>query len=1058
MGPDPVTAAFVRFRDRGDVDALGEVFDALSTSLLALALHACGNAADAEDALQATFVVALRKARSFDAGARNGIGGWLAGVLAGEAKNAARRAARRRDGAPLVEHAAADGDPFAASERRELVALLRTRIEALPDEQRQVLLLQLEHGLQPAQIAEVLRVPPGTVRMRVHRGLAALRAVLPAGLAVLLAASLPARGIAAVRAAVLDEAHALAGAAVASAGAGAVAVAARAGGAWLGGLVVKKLVAAFVFAGVVLGAWWAWPTRGAGDIAPAAPPSTATTAVIAGDAAAGDAADRAPAERVAMPVAGAPAALGSLRVRVLGDVWQREGRGMWSAMSFAGSGTPLAGVVVRVWSGAVRADAPHATLRTGRTDADGVLAVHELSPGTWHVDVADGTRSGTATSATAVVADGCTDCELHAGLRAVVRGRVVDARGVPVADAELWSGGRVAERSDGERELRCAGRTDARGTFACAVLPSEELLGARKDGHAASWSHLLQQLGNGDGEVVLELGDDPATVIARVATPGGGAPPRANVVVEFRELTVRRAADGALRAPPLGWRAREEQPARFVVRGVPPGLVVARAVAEGTVASTVARVVPGGVHEVATFEVPLLAAVAGRVRGEDGEPRAGLTVRVSGPGVREANGRRTDDDGAFRIGGLDSGDATLTVARGANALLEQRVTLRAGEDTVVDLAVTEPPPLRGRVVDAAGTGMGGLRVDATQGETTRGASTDGDGRFVIRGVEPGAVTFAVARDRTPHGGSSLLERAFDALDLADPVELVLPAAATATGVVTGRVVDERGLPIAGAHVDMNVEHMPPTFFPNVDAAGAFRLDGVPPGRVSLDVDAEGFLPRAVVVDVVADAVRDAGAIVLGREARLRVRWLRPDGRPWREQPPVPVLLAGDVPLLAGNDRSGNHGLDHDVVDGAVVVSRIPPGRYRVGLPDDDELLVDAQEVEIRGGDVADLVMPTSVGRRCTFEFCDTTGWTPGAKIDVAGVSPDGGERFRRSISAPAATAPGGAPAVPSITVVLPFGPLDVTATRAGQVTHRCRVAVRPSFTDRSTFTVPAIRD
>jgi hypothetical protein len=56
-------------------------------------------------------------------------------------------------------------------------------------------------------------VPPGTVRMRLHRGLAVLRGTLPAGLAALLTAMLPSRGLAAVRAAAIDEAsaHAAAG-------------------------------------------------------------------------------------------------------------------------------------------------------------------------------------------------------------------------------------------------------------------------------------------------------------------------------------------------------------------------------------------------------------------------------------------------------------------------------------------------------------------------------------------------------------------------------------------------------------------------------------------------------------------------------------------------------------------------------------------------------------------------------------------------------------------------------------------------------------------------------
>lgn len=76
---DSATENFVRYRRHGDLAALGLVFDALAPRLLALALHLCGNAADAEDALQATFVVAMRKAVTFDAS--QPVGPWLAGEI-----------------------------------------------------------------------------------------------------------------------------------------------------------------------------------------------------------------------------------------------------------------------------------------------------------------------------------------------------------------------------------------------------------------------------------------------------------------------------------------------------------------------------------------------------------------------------------------------------------------------------------------------------------------------------------------------------------------------------------------------------------------------------------------------------------------------------------------------------------------------------------------------------------------------------------------------------------------------------------------------------------------
>ena len=73
----------------------------------------------------------------------------------------------------------------------------------MPEPFAQVVALKLVHGLDPVQIGRALRIPPTTVRTRLHRGLARLRGMLPAGMASAAALALPADALAAVRAAVL---------------------------------------------------------------------------------------------------------------------------------------------------------------------------------------------------------------------------------------------------------------------------------------------------------------------------------------------------------------------------------------------------------------------------------------------------------------------------------------------------------------------------------------------------------------------------------------------------------------------------------------------------------------------------------------------------------------------------------------------------------------------------------------------------------------------------------------------------------------------------------------
>jgi RNA polymerase sigma-70 factor (ECF subfamily) len=235
---------FERFRRDGDAAALGSVFDTTAADLLALARRVTRDRAEADDVLQSTFLAAIERAASFERGR--------------EPPPVARRdprapggprapAPRRGDGGPRrrkLQHGGSRRDrrrPRARRRRRE-----RARA-ALPAD-REVLVPLLLDGRRAVDIARALERRPDTVHMRIHRGLARLRRLLPAGFL----------GLAPVRVEVLRAARAAAGRETA------VATSAAAIG---GVLLVNKLVLAAAGAAVVSTlAWLAWPTG-----SPAAP-------------------------------------------------------------------------------------------------------------------------------------------------------------------------------------------------------------------------------------------------------------------------------------------------------------------------------------------------------------------------------------------------------------------------------------------------------------------------------------------------------------------------------------------------------------------------------------------------------------------------------------------------------------------------------------------------------------------------------------------------------------------------------------------------------------------
>lgn len=89
-----------------------------------------------------------------------------------EARRTAERE-RRRIGRWAAERNAAD--QVVAEARQEADGSLAAAMDALPEPQREVLLMRVVDGMGVEEVATVLGVPPGTVKSRLHHALEALR-------------------------------------------------------------------------------------------------------------------------------------------------------------------------------------------------------------------------------------------------------------------------------------------------------------------------------------------------------------------------------------------------------------------------------------------------------------------------------------------------------------------------------------------------------------------------------------------------------------------------------------------------------------------------------------------------------------------------------------------------------------------------------------------------------------------------------------------------------------------------------------------------------------------
>ena len=177
----------------GDMAAFGRLVSRYQDRVLNTCWRIAGRREDAEDLAQEAFLHALQAIGTYQA--RSRFYTWLYRIAVNLALSHRRRQARavrlslhNRDGqcighqaATLVGRISADAqDPPAKLSARETQRRIEQGLADLDDEPRTVVVLRDLEGLDYAQIAEILDLPVGTVKSRLHRARMELRRCLKA--------------------------------------------------------------------------------------------------------------------------------------------------------------------------------------------------------------------------------------------------------------------------------------------------------------------------------------------------------------------------------------------------------------------------------------------------------------------------------------------------------------------------------------------------------------------------------------------------------------------------------------------------------------------------------------------------------------------------------------------------------------------------------------------------------------------------------------------------------------------------------------------------------------
>ena len=182
-GGDELDELTLRRAQRGERDAWRALVERYQRAVFALLgrLVGRGGAALVEDVAQETFLHVFRALPGFTPLGPARLSTWILTIAARRGIDELRRRAVATDplerGAAVADEARADTE----TERARLAHLLEIAVAALSPELRAAFLLREYHDLEYADIARALEIEIGTVKSRLSRARAALRASLAEG-------------------------------------------------------------------------------------------------------------------------------------------------------------------------------------------------------------------------------------------------------------------------------------------------------------------------------------------------------------------------------------------------------------------------------------------------------------------------------------------------------------------------------------------------------------------------------------------------------------------------------------------------------------------------------------------------------------------------------------------------------------------------------------------------------------------------------------------------------------------------------------------------------------
>lgn len=172
----PPDATIVQRVFSGDVEAFALLVDRHHARLARYAFHLLGSEAEAEEAVQDSFVRAYRALGTYRE--QEQFGAWILRILVNRCRTRLVRDRRREEVAAAWVRERAE--PFDLSERLAVRDELAVALAQLPVEQREAVVLRYADELGYEEMCSITGAGMSALKMRVKRGCQRLRAILEA--------------------------------------------------------------------------------------------------------------------------------------------------------------------------------------------------------------------------------------------------------------------------------------------------------------------------------------------------------------------------------------------------------------------------------------------------------------------------------------------------------------------------------------------------------------------------------------------------------------------------------------------------------------------------------------------------------------------------------------------------------------------------------------------------------------------------------------------------------------------------------------------------------------